>query len=260
LRGNSQRVWDIAEQDIQVGADFSDVRVEGVFRRPLVLSKRGNAVGVEPLELTLSTESIEIELQEYQSKSVAVIPQFSSQPATGYQLGTTGVSPEDVVLGGPRQLLEPIDRLQTAPVDLSGRTGSFTQRVELILPDDRLMLESQATVEVRGTISEAVILTSFEDVDVIVLDSPVGLILNTVPNPGVIRVQGPQNLIDQIQPEQIRIVADAGAINGPGVYSLPTRPEVPRGLLILGYTPVEVQVEFIPRDSFPGELNEQDNP
>ncbi|KGE72832.1 CdaR family protein [Spirochaeta lutea] len=244
IRGDSERVWDIGEQDIQIGVDMSEIRAAGIYRRPLVITKRGNALGVDPLELTLGYEQVEVELQEYLEKTLPVIPRFTGQPAPGYQLGTTGVSPGDVRVGGPRGVLEPVQRLETASVDLSGRTGSFTQRVEILLPDERLAFSDQATVEVRGTVSESVILTSFEDVDVIVLDPPRGLQLSEIPEPGSIRVQGSQVLIERTTPDQVRLLADARTVPRPGTYRLQVRPEVPRGLLILGYTPQEVELEF----------------
>ncbi|NCN04557.1 MAG: YbbR-like domain-containing protein [Spirochaetales bacterium] len=250
LRGNDEGIWTVREEDILLTADFTDAVDEGIFRKPLVIGRQGNATALESLEIIPDQGTIQVELQRVLAKTVRVNVDTRGIPAVGFQMGMISVIPEEVEISGPRTLVESLTTLSTKPVDLAGRDSNLVSPVEFASLDSRLEVQGGNQVEVRISIEEAVVLTTFTGVDILVLDTPPGLVLSQSLIPGDIRVQGAQLLLEQVRTDQVRLTVDAAEIDGPGTYRLRTRPEVPPGILILRYEPTEVEVDFIQRPNF----------
>ena len=254
LRGNSDGLWDIAENDIILSADFRDVQDEGVFRRPITISRRGAALAVDSLEVSPEQTQVDAQIQRYLERRVPVRAQLIGRPALGHELAQVTVVPQETVVGGPRTLVESIQDVGTEELDLSGRTGDFTQRVSLVLPDPRLRSVDSGLVEIRGLIAETIVAATFTGVDIILIDVPDGFVLDSDLGPGEVQIQGPQLVLESLDADDITLVAEAGRLDEPGEYRVAVRPEVPQGLLVLQYQPNEIEVVLTRRGSFPGEL------
>lgn len=250
IRGTTEEVWNIREDDILIQADFSDIQDEGIFRKPLSISRAGLAATLEGIEIIPEQGIIQVELQQVAQQRVRIVPELRGLPAIGYQIGMLQVIPQEITVVGPRSLVDEITTVSTVAVDLSGRTQDFAQQAEIALPDSRLRVLETRQVDVRIGIEEAVVLTTFSGVDIIVLGIPEDLVLDTAPPTGEIRVQGAQLVLEQVRNDQVRITTDASVVQGPGRVVLRTRPEVPAGILVLRYDPVEIELEFLERPNF----------
>ncbi|MDR0316088.1 MAG: hypothetical protein LBH97_04225 [Treponema sp.] len=68
LRGDTGSIYTISEGDIEVYIDLTKYENEGLYRAPVQIRKKGNALGVEPLEI--SVEPMEISLRLDQKKDM----------------------------------------------------------------------------------------------------------------------------------------------------------------------------------------------
>ena len=55
-------------------------------------------------------------------------------------------------------------------------------------------------------------------------------------------MQGKQLDLEGIPEARVSIIVDASVITGPGTYELPTRPQIPGGILVLGIEPARVEL------------------
>ncbi|MEW5815575.1 MAG: CdaR family protein [Spirochaetota bacterium] len=246
LRGRQDEVFRVLEDDIQASLDLTSYKNEGVYKVPVQITKKGSALEIDPLEIRVDPMEIAITLERKVRKTVEVIPALIGFPAPGYELTQYFITPSTVRVDGPKSRLNDITSVPTEDIDLSGKDADFTTRVRLDHFDNLISFPGGDVVEFRGIIQEAVILKSFEPVDIISLDLDESLTEISDHKTGSIKLQGTQLLLERIRPEQVRLVADCSTIRVPGTYKLPLRPDVPQGLLVLEYRPAEVVMEVSP--------------
>lgn len=156
-------------------------------------------------------------------RSVVVLPKIDGEVESGYQLTGITVQPTLVTVFSSDPSL--VDQLggfvETEPVSLAGVTGDIEKNVGLSLPDG-VSIVGEKTVTVRVSISpiENSINVS-RPVEITGLRQ--GLFAQASPDTVSIILNGPVPILDNLQPDDVRIVLDL--INKtPGTYQL--TPEV----------------------------------
>ncbi|HUX14464.1 MAG TPA: CdaR family protein [Spirochaetia bacterium] len=240
LRGESTAIFRVLEEDVEAYADFSAHDTEGVFKEPIQIRKKGSALNIDPLEITVEPLEVTVTLDRKMSKSLEVVPRLKGFPPPGYQLSKYTLKPSTVEAVGPRSHLDKVSTVQTEDIDLTGRVADFTAQVRLDQNDPLVDLPGGNVVEFHGVIQQSVVLQSFDSVNVVVSNLDPGLTVQGALPTGTLRVQGKQVDLDAIQPDQIRLVVDASKITGPGTYTLPARPDLPAGILVLRYDPSRI--------------------
>lgn len=242
LRGESQQVFRVVEDDLRAYIDLRRYEDEGAYRAPVLIERSGAAVEAGTLEVTAEPEAVDIVLEQRLLKSLEVQAVTEGFPATGYELVQLAMTPSAVQVEGPRSVVEDIDLVRTEEVDLSTRREDFTERIRLVRPDPLVRFPGGDIVEMRGIIEESVVLQTFEPVELVVtgLDSNLRLAQN-LPS-GLIRVQARQIDVEAIAPGDLQLSVDAGSIDGSGTIRLPVRPLVPPGFVVLRYEPTSVQL------------------
>lgn len=240
LRGHEEEIFHILEEDIKVSADLSSYSSEGVYKVPVEIEKRDAALEGSLTEITVEPTEVTVTLERTIKKSLEVQPSLVGYPENGYELTQYFITPTTVEVRGPAGIVEGMDRVMTGDIDLNGKTETFTMRVPLEISEELSVISGEKVVEFHGIIQEQIILKTFEDVDIITLDlEPQFEVKNRV-GPGSIQIQGTQNFLLALEPGQLRLAVDCGAITAPGTYRLPVKPDVPLGLLVLNYQPQEV--------------------
>ena len=97
----------------------------------------------------------------------------------------------------------------------------------------------------RGILREAVIIKTFEDVDIISIDLSPDLRLAEPLPKGSIRIQGNQRAIEALPPEQLRLIIDCGEIEKPGPETVYPQPDIPPEFVVLKFAPQELDLTFI---------------
>ncbi|WP_319561498.1 CdaR family protein [Marispirochaeta sp.] len=241
IRGDRDAVFNIIEDDIQVFADFSDFKREGIFKAPLQYHKQGSALSVDYLEITVEPVEVKLELEEKSEKVVEVVPNIVGYPARGYELGQYFVSPEKLRIEGPRSSVQDIRSIMTEPIDLTNLRSSITLKVGFETePEDMIRFPDYKEVEFRGIIQETRLIRTFEGIDLLLLDLDEGFTIKSDIPAGSIKFQGTQLVLEAVSPEDFALVIDGSLIRSPGVYRLPVEAEVPGEILILNYEPEEI--------------------
>ena len=108
--------------------------------------------GVEVLEIIPAR--LRLELERITEKTVRVEPEIQGEPAPGYQLAGVRAWPSEVTVTGPESSVDKMTSARTVPIDINGRTASFTNSAALDPKDPRLRLDLSTPVEVEIDIEE----------------------------------------------------------------------------------------------------------
>ncbi len=242
LRGDEDGIFQIFEEDLYAGVDFSEYKSEGIFKAPVEIDLTGNAETVEPLEIQVEPKNITLELEEKIQKSLEVVPNITGNPAPGYNLVRYYLNPSAVEANGPRSRVMNIQQVKTEEIDLTGRNDDFSVRVRIISPNEFISFPGGNVVEFQGIIEEKVVVQEISSVDIAILDLEPGLrIADPVPN-GFIQLQGGQRAMNRFSMDEILLTVDASDAEEPGTYTLQVSPIVPDDLSVLDFEPREIEL------------------
>lgn len=241
LRGKADTIFGIREADIEAYVDLTTFRGEGIYRVPVQIRKKGSALDVD-VEIRVDPIDVAVTLERAVQKTVQVFANVKGFPARGYQLGQYLLTPDRVVIEGPQSRVGSIADVSTGPIDLAGKTADFTTRVDLDVSDPTVRVIGNDSVEFHGIVQPIVIIKTIEPIDIVPMDLAPDLRLKADVTTGSIRVQGNQLAIERIKPGDITLTVDCAQIRGPGVHVLPTKPSVPAGISVLGFSPQTVSL------------------
>lgn len=242
LRGEGDDVARVLDEDLDVVLDLQRFVQEGLVTVPVEVRRTGSALEATTLEITVEPQSVELILEERLVKSVEVLPRTSGFVPTGYQLIRSVMTPSAVEIEGPRSVVEPITTVFSEDVDVSSRREDFTERIRLVSPSPLIRFRGGNVVEFRGVIDEAIVLQTYDSVDILMTGLEEELVLGQPLPQGSIRVQARQLDVENLAPGDIQLSVEASTIVEEGTFRLPVQPVVPPGFIVLRYEPTSVQV------------------
>ncbi|WKY48477.1 CdaR family protein [Eubacteriaceae bacterium ES3] len=157
-----------------------------------------------------------------QSKTVGVIPATSGSPADGYIATDITVEPSRISIGAKQDLLDSIENISISSIDLSGQSQTFTQEVDLELPEGAYFLDGNGKVRVTVNIETPVEKSlTIENIETRNLGA--GLIVSKVRDTNaVVKLEGDDNVINSILASQVEVYVDCSGLAA-GTYELPVQ-------------------------------------
>ena len=250
LRGNKDDIYSILNDDLTAYADFSDVVVNGHYSRPIKMERSGSALYIAPLEIHTTPNHISFDFERKTIKRIPLEPVIKGVPAEGYEISGTLLSPNFVTVEGPESVLDSITSFKTTSVDLDGHSDNFSVQVgvensnkfvRVLNPDVRLSL-SIAKIMVVRTVPHVAIRLDNCDKDLTAVAKVVT---------GSIKLEVNSTQADTIQASSMKLIADLRNIKTPGTYKLPLKPEIPRGMNMVGFSPDTVEVAITSKNITP---------
>jgi len=156
LRGEPDGIQPIMEEDVEAFIDISKFSAEGSYRVPVQIRKKGSALGVAPLEISVLPIEIELDLELKETKSIPVFPIFTGVISQGYELGDHQIIPDTIIAEGPRRVLDDIKEFNTEIIDIDRRYENFSVRVNIINNNPLVVIHGDRMIEYRGTINRIV--------------------------------------------------------------------------------------------------------
>ncbi len=249
IRGEPDDIWTISENDIEVFVDLRGVTAEGVYRRPVEYRPTEAIRDVDPLEINIEPEEVTISLEEKLGRNIPVVPQITGAPPEGYVLDDWVITPNSVLLEGPRSLVEPIEELRTEEIDVSNRRDDFSLRLTLVTPDPLIHVPGGGIVDFSARIEERIVTRTIEDVPVVVAGLRDDLRLATPLPTGFVQVQGRELAVDEILSDEVLLIVDATDVEQAGTATIPVRASLSQEIKVVNYDPrqVELVVEAVPQ-------------
>jgi YbbR domain-containing protein len=245
LRGEPNSINPIQEDDIEPYLDLTKYTAEGTYRAPVQVRKKGTALGVDPLEISVDPPEVSIELDQKISKYVPLTPSFQGYLAGGYEMTYT-LTPSQVVAEGPLRLMSGLSELSTEFIELDGRSDDFTAAVRIMNRDPLLVIRGDGITEFRGRIRKSIMIRSFENVPIGIRGLSEDLEGAPVVETGNIRLEGPQSELEVFEPGTGILYLDCSQITESGDYSLPVQVDIPPSFTLIRSDPAYVIVKAVP--------------
>ena len=221
LRGEANSIYPIQDNDIEVFVDMGKFNVPGVYTVPVQWRKKGTALGVEPLQITVDPMEITLSLDNKISKIVPLTASLQGQVQSGYTMTSYSLNPAQVVIDGPAELLWSVTEAFTEPIDLDGRRSDFTTTVNILNRDPLMIIRGSGTSEFHGIISQIVAVRNISGVPITITGLGDGLTGELETKVGSIHLEGEtQSVLDNFDPSPDFLTVDCSGINKPGTYVL----------------------------------------
>lgn len=200
-----------------------------------------NGNEIRNLTLIPATADIAIDLRASQAtKKVPVVIDYQGSPAANYQVTSLSTDPFMVEVSGPPEVLFQVRNVHTTPVNLTGKTSSFQQRVGLIPPIKGVTL-SQSGVLLSVQIEQVSVLTSFTDLEIQLMGSSPTFSYKLSPDKVDVTVESGIGARANIDADQIRPKVDVLGL-GPGTFTLKISVSLPAGVILNKVDPEEISV------------------
>ena len=189
---------DLSPQDVTIASD-ADVDIQDILPRRLVVA-----------------------LDEVLHRPVRVVSRVTINAAPGFVLMRLAVSPESLMVIGPKAQVERIGSVFTVPAEWTDVTAPVSQKVAIDTAAFGVVQLSQYEVEVTGRI-ERVSQRILDDVPVVIAGGE----WESIPPTLRVTVSGPLSRLGRITSDSLLATAPAPAAEGDMV---PVSVRVPRGL------------------------------
>ncbi len=228
VTGASSKVNQVVAVRAQL--DLSNRRNPLDIVTPLVpIDVQGNRVNDVTVEPRTTTVSVNIYARE-DVRQLTIRPAIELDTLeAGYMLTSIGYEPQTLYVSGSADHLSQLPAtVETAPIDLSGRTEDFSVDVEVELPDDVVILSGSSTVTVTLGISAQTIARQIDTVPIEVIGLSEGFTAALTPDIISVVISGPVSIVNQISPLDVRAIVD---LNG---LPVGTQEVVPRVIIQQG--------------------------
>jgi YbbR domain-containing protein len=202
----------------------------GVYKAPVQVIRKGQALEMESLEITVDPAEISLELDTMMSKQLPLSPRFQGYLEPGYEMVSNFLEPRQVIIDGPMKLVREITEISTELIDLRSRNSDFSIQVRIVNPNPLISIRGSGMSEFSGFIRELLMIKSFESLPIEVTGLKAGLTAVLEPSSASVRIHGIQRDLDLLNQEKILSV-DCSDITEPGVYERPLSVLVPPELM-----------------------------
>jgi YbbR domain-containing protein len=152
IRGDANKIYSIPEDDIETYINLDRYTQEGWNRIPVQVRKKGSALTVEPLEISVDPLVISLYLERKVSREIALIPALNGTVASGFELAGYELIPDVITVEGPRSVVESLSGLETGIIDLERRDRNFSVRVNIRTDIPLLDIKGDGVTEFHGAV------------------------------------------------------------------------------------------------------------
>ena len=244
LRGEAHSLDSILDNDIEAFIDMQNFAAPGTYNVPVQWRKKGTALGVEPLQISVDPMEIAFSLDRKISKFVPLVASFIGQVESGFNMTSHSMDPAQVIIEGPVSLMGSISELNTESIDLSGRTDSFSLTAAILNNEPLIIIRGSGTVEFFGTVSQIIPVRNISNVPIVVSDVREGFTWELETRTGSIHLEGDNlNAVERFVPPPDFLKVDCSGISEPGTYILRVLSGNAGGLS-MRVEPQEVKIEI----------------
>ncbi len=224
---NDMEISNDPRREVDITITGSSHALENVNRRELVArvdvhdySPGDRVVQLTPQKIAIDLPSgvqiskiepntVPLKLEPSQEREVEVEVRREGQLAEGYELYGITVAPPRVRVRGPASHVNSLSRAMTETIPLEGRRESFSvPQVAVDVPDQKITI-MDPVVNVRLEIGEQRIEKSFAGVTVVATSGA-----TVRPATATITLYGPKSALEQLRPEDIRLILEVGDDGG----------------------------------------------
>jgi YbbR domain-containing protein len=192
-----------------------------------------------------SPSEIVVKLDQETERLLPVKAAVSGSLPEGLEVDRMVCTPASVRVSGARQVLDGMENIHTASIDLKDRQKSFKESIPIALPQAGRMRVDPDWVSVDFTLVPRSSTQTFDNIPVRILCAS-GEPRRVVIHPQVIKitVKGQQQRIEQMLTADVFAYVDCAALTENTGYDLPVIVDLPTGLLLVKTDPAVIHVDI----------------
>jgi YbbR domain-containing protein len=195
-------------------------------------------------EITKLSKNLSVEVKLEVAKEVPVNLVVTGKPAQDYLEGAKKISPEKVLIAGPKEIVSGIAGLKTEPVSIENSRENVSTKTAISLPEGVRLVNSPKEVLVNITI-ESLVNKSFtiakDDIAILNFSDEELLDFEIVTESVEITLKGKQADLQNISAARMKPSIDVGGLEE-GTHSVPLNIELPAGVRLLEKRNIEVKI------------------
>lgn len=232
VRGPKSTIRTLSDLKIRYVLDLSGVKV-GINSIPIKKDRITLPEGV--LIVSINPTFLTVRIANKVKKKLPVIISFSGKPAAGFIVAGATAKPLSVILQGPENILGPMDKVLTKPIDIQGLAESFKKEVVLNLAEDLEIISPSGIILAEVSIEENIITKKFNHIQVEGKNS--SFMYSIMPPTINIEVKGPVNIIEKLHKDKgIEVYVDLKGLKH-GVYVRRAAITLPVKTTLIGVKP-----------------------
>jgi len=253
IRGDRDDIYTILNDDLNAYADFRDINEAGNHERAIRVDKTGNALYMNPLEIYVKPAKLNVLFDHKKQKKIALEPVVKGVPPDGFELSSYLLSTDEVIVEGPESIMERLNSIKTLPVSIDGHSDNFSVAVDVDNKNPLLKVVS-SDIKMSVNIARIMVVKNLTYVPVSIVNCPADLMAISNVMTGTIKVETDSRVAESIKSSDAMLTIDLSKIKEPGVYKLPLRPEVPKNVSMISFTPdtAEITITVIEVTPLPG--------
>ena len=242
LRGERDKIYSIAEDDISPYLDMSSAHEEGEVALPVRLLLSGTAAVTDPLDITVDPPEITVMLEKKATKPLPVSYVLTDFPQEGYVLESCEINPSSIEVSGPQSLIDSLNELKTEPISLSGLNSSTDGTAAIASLPELFSFEGEGSVSYRLSIATEISERRFNGMRIVFGPLIYGLELASAPVTGCLVIRGPKAELSRWTPPSTLLSVLCSDITAPGRYTLDVRVNIPAEFSVVSLNPQTVTV------------------
>lgn len=245
VRGIPADIALLKENDFDLFINLNDYAEPGKYRVPLSFQLSEKATKMEKIEVSVEPESIELILEPKVTALIPLKSNISGNCAKGYEISSFNLSPDVVQVVGSKSLVEKTTFLETSPINVNGKSSDFTQKVNVINYNNRLILSDIKEVTASVKIIPIRITKQVESSEIFYYSLKDGFAIENSENTYKITVSGNKNELDNFVLSPLSVQVDCSNISTTGIYELPLMVIVPDGITVDKIEPNIVEITVV---------------
>jgi hypothetical protein len=251
LKGERDVIYGIREDEVSASLDLAGFKADGIYRVPVRLEKRGNALTADPLELRPEPQEITIGLERRIRRKVPVTPSFKGFLESGYELTSFDLVPSEIEISGPAGLVAQTMDLSTDIIELGGKKTDFSIGVRLLKKDSLLEFAGKDSVVFSARIKRSLNVKIYSGARIGIKGLSPSLFLPESLPQGNLRLHVPDGMESGLDPDGLLSV-DLSSFARPGTYTVDVTVRQPEGVIVETYEPQSLTLRIQSQSSGSG--------
>jgi len=247
FRGTREDLLLLDERTVQVQLDLREAEFEPE-KNISILPRQVAYTGSNARITDIQPSTLTIRLGKEGRKQLPIIINHTGEPPRGIKIEALEAEPKVVTLYGAEDLLETVNALQTAPLNLSDKIQSFEQRVDVLPPNPEWVGRVEPPrVRAKVTLAGLTVERKFSGVPLLLYHhagTPTGGRVVAEPETVEVFLKGSPQLLDTLSTDRIKAFVDASSESGNGRRDVNVL--VPPGVEVLGVQPATVRIRPLP--------------
>jgi len=245
IKSSSNDINSIHNSDINAVVNLDSITEKGKYKLPVSITVADRLFEIDPLEIKLKNEFIEIDVDKKDTKFVSLMPSMVGEVAHGFKVSEVQMNPSYIQIDGPESVLEAIDQMTTTKINISNAETTFTTEAYLIENSTVYKVENKGPYRVTIVVSPIDHEADFIDIKPRIISLQDNLEIQNDVQTVSVRLAGSMKSLEEYIPSENFVQLNCEDITEPGEYDIPVTIKAPSYFEILQISVSSIKIEVV---------------